>query len=191
MPAPLGRASSASGPDSREHWGMRRSRSRPLAVALTAALTLAVLATAATGPASAKSDPLVDAFVKGFVGSFEKSSGVPVPPAEARCIGEKFLAKISVAELTKTSASGNLSAKQKTVLVSSLGACMSPKTYKAVLTKKLGAQFSVKQKTCIADTAITKIGVPKLLDLDFATFTGVSSTATQKAVTGILTSCLN
>ena len=154
---------------------------------------LALVATAAlpSPSASAKSDAIVDVFVKGFIGGFEKSTGVKVPDAEARCIGQRFLAKVSVDELANVGKTGVLTAAQKTVLVQAMGACVGPGTYKAVLVRKLGTKFTAKQKTCIADTALTKVGVTNLLKLDFASFTGVPATAVQKQVTSIVLACVN
>ena len=170
---------------------MHLRRHSSLRVVVSATL-LALVTTAALSspPASAKTDPIVDVFVKGFISGFEKSTGVKVPDAEARCIGQRFLAKVSVDELSKVGTTGVLTATQKTVLVQAMGACVGPGTYKAVLVRKLGRDFSAKQKACIADTSLTKLGVPNLLKLDFAAFTGVPATAIQKQVTSIVRSCV-
>ena len=161
--------------------------------AVGSAVLLALVATVVLSnpAASAKSDPIVDVFVTGFISGFEKSTGVKVPDAEARCIGQKFLAKVSVDELSAVGKTGVLTAVQKTVLVQAMGGCVGPATYKAVLLRKLGPKFNTKQKTCIADTALARLGVTNLLKLDFASFTGVPATAIQRQVTKIVANCLN
>ena len=150
-------------------------RSSRRALVFTASMGL-VLGTFA--PAQAKTDPIVDAFVKAFVTSFESSTGTKIPTSEATCIGTKFLAKIDVNELSKSAASNDLTKPQKAALAGAFGACLSGNTYKAVLKHNLAKQFTQKQITCIGDKAVTKLGVPALIALDFKDYVGVTAATT-------------
>lgn len=136
----------------------------------------------AAGPAQAKTDPVVDAFVKSFVTSFEKSTGTKIPTAEATCIGTKFLAKIKVGDLLKAAAANDLTIPQKGALSAAFGACLSGATYKAVIKHNLAAQFTPGQLTCLGDKAVAQLGVPALIAVDFKDFAG-TQTAAAKSVT--------
>jgi hypothetical protein len=176
---------------------MRASRTRT--VLLTFATTLAAtagLGVTGSAPAHAASDPAVDAFVKSFVASFEKSTGTKIPKAEATCIGTKFLAKIKVGELLKAAASNDLTVAQKGALSTAFGACLSGATYKAVIKHNLAAQFTPGQLTCLGDKAVSQLGVPALIAVDFKEFAGAQSAAakastakTESALTKIALSC--
>lgn len=175
---------------------MRIFRIRTAVFALASTLAALAGVGVSAGPAQAKTDPAVDAFVKSFVASFEKSTGTKIPKVEATCIGTKFLAKIKVGELLKASAANNLTVAQKSALSTAFGACLSGPTYKAVLKHNLASQFTPGQLTCLGDKAVAQLGVPKLIALDFKEFAGTPSVAakaentkTETALTKIALSC--
>ena len=154
------------------------------AVALLTAVVLPALpARAASGSALAKS------FATGFVQGFEKSTGVKLPKDEATCVGNRFVPKVKIAELAKIKTIDDLKPAQRQALIDSLGLCLSPQTYTAVLDKKLGTA-SVKQKICFEKAIITKLGVPKLLAVDFADFLKQpASAAVNKQISDLAASC--
>ena len=153
------------------------------AFALLGAVVSSAPARAESGTALAKS------FATGFVQGFEKSTGVKLPKDEATCVGNRFVPKIKVAELAKIKTIDDLKPAQRQALIDSLGLCLSPQTYTAVLDKKLGTA-SAKQKTCFEKAIITKLGVPKLLAVDFADFLKQPvPAAVNKQISDLATGC--
>ena len=163
---------------------MRASRSCTALFALVAVSTsIGGASILHAGAAQAKTDPQIDAFVTGFVSSFEKSTGTKIPTVEASCIGTKFLAKVKVGELLKATAANNLTVAQKHALSAAFGACLSGSTYKAVIKHNLAKQFSPGQLTCLGDKAVAQLGVPALIALDFKDFAGTPTVAAKAANT--------
>ena len=164
----------------------------PRFLSVPALLSVAVLAGSlllGAAPAHAVSDTaLAKAFATGFVTGFEKSTSVVLPNDEATCVGTRFVPKVKVTDFAKIKTIDDLTPVQRQALVDSLALCLSPKTYTLVLDKKL-TTLKPAQRTCF-EAAVLKIGVPKLLALDFEDFLKKPQTATTAQVNKLAKSCI-
>ena len=110
-----------------------------------------------------------------------------MPAGEASCVGTRFVPRVKVSELAKIKKIDDLTAAQRAALVDSLALCMGPETYRQVLDKKLTVMKPA-ARSCF-EAAVLRLGVPKLLAVDFEDFLQKPQAATKAQVSKLALGC--